>query len=149
MDADRPLAGLAARCAALAGVVLLAAVPAYVYMEPPWRPVVARVAAAIVAGVALLELRRILVGRIGQGEASALDDARRRRWDTRDVPLRLLDLISDVRVALRSRRYFEEIFWPRVAGLARHPPPRPSLRPGRGPSLASLDEVTAAMERES
>lgn len=149
MRADRPLAALAARCAVLGGVVLLAAVPAYVYVEPPWRPLVARLAAALVAGVALLELRRILVGRLAQGQASPLDDERGRQRSLRDVPLRFLDLMRDVRVALRNRRHFEEVFWPRLAALARHPLARPPLRTGRGPSLASLDEVTATIERQS
>jgi hypothetical protein len=147
--ADRPLAALLVRCAVFGGLVLLAAVPAYVYVEPPWRSLVARLAAALVAGVALLELRRVLVGRLAQGEASALDGERGRQGSIREVPLRFTDLMSDVRVALRNRRHFEEVFWPRLTALARRPPARPPLRTGRGPSLASLDEVTAAIERQS
>ena len=149
MDADRPLRGVAIRCSVLAGLVLLLAVPAYVYVESPWRPVVARVAAAVVGGVALIELRRVLVGRLGLGDASALDEERDRHAAPREVPLRLLDLMGDVRLALRSRRHFEDVFWPRLAALAQRPLTPPPLRVGRGPSLASLDAVTAAIEKSS
>ena len=56
--ADRCRARIVIRCAVLGGVVLLAAVPVYVFVEAPWRPLVARLAVAFVLGVALLQLRR-------------------------------------------------------------------------------------------
>ncbi|MGH7389286.1 MAG: hypothetical protein ACREM3_07480 [Candidatus Rokuibacteriota bacterium] len=147
MRAERVLADIVARYLALGGVVLLAAVPVYVFAEPPWRPLVARVAAALVLGVALLELRRALAGRLARGEPSALDEARGRPAPTPAVPLRFLDLVNDVRAALRNRRYFEEVFWPRLAALAGRPLVRPPLRAGRGPSLASLRDVVAVIEK--
>ncbi len=148
MRADRALARIAGRYLALGGVVLLAAVPVYVYVEPPWRALVARLAAALVLGVALLELRRTLAGRLARGEASALDEARGRVGPEPGMPLRFLDLISDVRAALRNRRHFEEVFWPRLEALSRHPLVRPPLRLGRGPSLDSVREVIAVIEKQ-
>lgn len=148
MPAERLLARIAARYLALGVVVLLAAVPVYVFVEPPWRGLVARLASALVLGVALLELRRVLVGRLGQGEPSPLDDARGRPASAAAVPLRFTDLVNDVRAALRNRRYFEEAFWPRLVALARSPLVRPPLRAGRGPSLASLRDVLTAVERQ-
>ena len=57
MRGDRLLAPVAIRGAVLGGVVLLAAVPVYVFVEAPWRTLVARLAVAFVLGVALLQLR--------------------------------------------------------------------------------------------
>ena len=64
MSAERLLAPIAIRGAALAGVVLLAAVPVYVFVEPPWRPLVARLAVAFVLGVTLLQLRAAVAARV-------------------------------------------------------------------------------------
>jgi hypothetical protein len=148
MRAERPLVRIAAGCAALGGVVLLATVPVYVFVEPPWRPLVARLAVALVLGITLLQLRRTLVDRLEQGGASALDAARGRPEAPPAVPHRFQDLASDVRAALRSRRYFEEVLWPRLAAMAPRPPARPPARFGRGPSLADLRRVIAAIEEQ-
>jgi len=61
---DRLLAPVAIRGAALGGVVLLAAVPVYVFVEAPWRTLVARLAVALVLGVALLQLRSAVAARL-------------------------------------------------------------------------------------
>lgn len=147
MRADRPLALVAVRCAVLAGLVLLASVPVYVWVEPAWRPPVARGAAALVLGVALLQLRRTVAERLDEGGAWALDEARRHRRSEPAVPHHFLGLVSDVRTALRSRRYFERGLWPRLAALATRPVAPPPARRGRGPSLASLRRALAEIER--
>jgi hypothetical protein len=146
MTGERPLAGLAVRGAVLGGLVLLATVPVYVYVEPGWRPLVARLASALVLGVVLLQLRRTLIGRLEAAGESALDDARVRRRPEPGVPHHFLDLISDVRTALRSRRYFDEVMWPRLATLTTAPLPRPPARRGRGPSRAALRALLDAIE---
>ena len=148
MPADRALTRIAARTAALSGVVLLVSVPFYVYVEPSWRATIARVACAFVLGVALLQLRRALVDRLAARGVSALDAARARREPEPGVPHHFEDLASDLRTALRSRRYFDKVLWPRLTTLAARPLARPLARPGRGPSLASLRRVIAAIERE-
>ncbi len=132
----------------LAAAVLLATVPVYVYVEPSWRALVARSACAFVLGVALLQLRRALTDLLAEGSDSALDAARRHRRPEPSVPHHFVDLASDVRVALRSRRYFERVLWPRLEALTLRPLVRPSVRPGRGPSLASLRDVITAIERQ-
>jgi len=145
--ADRTLARIAARTAALAGVVLLVTVPFYVYVEPSWRATIARTSSAFVLGVALLQLRGALVDRVAARGASALDAARAGHEPGPGVPHHFEDLASDLRTALRSRRYFDKVLWPRLAALAPRPLPRPLARPGRGPSLAGLRRVIAAIER--
>jgi hypothetical protein len=144
--ADRSLGRVAVRSTALAAAVLLVMVPVYVYVEPSWRPLVARLSCAFVLGVALLQLRRALLDRLADLGGSGLDGARGRREPEAGVPHHFHDLASDVRTALRSRRYFDKVFWPRVQALTPDPLPRPAARPGRGPSLASLRRVIAALE---
>ncbi len=147
MSADRLLAPIAIRCAALAGVVLLAAVPVYVFVEPSWRAFVARLAVALVLGVALLQLRGALAARLATGGRSALEEARDRREAPPAVPLRFQDLIDDIRTARRSRRHFERVLWPQLTALTSRPLVPPPARLGRGPGLAGLRDVIADIER--
>jgi hypothetical protein len=129
-------------------LVFLAAVPVYVFVEPPWRALVARLATALVLGAALLQLRRALAERLQRDTPSALDEARAWRPPEPSVPHHVLDVVSDVRAALRSRRYFEEVLWPRLAAFTSRPLVRPPARRGRGPSLARLREVIALIEKQ-
>lgn len=145
MRGERVFAAIAIRCVALAGAVLLASVPVYVFVEAPWRPVVVRLAAALVLAVALLQLRGAVAGRLAR--TSALDEARARPEAPPSVPLRFLELIEDLRAARRSRRHFERSLWPRLTALASRPLVPPRVRPGRGPSLAALRELIARIER--
>jgi len=142
---SRPL-GTAIRYGVLAGVVLLAAVPVYVYLEPGWRAPFARLAAALVLGMALLELRRLLAGRIERPDASPLEAARAPAVVERGAPQRLLELTASVRAGLRSRRHFERVLWPRLVTLAGRPLVPPPPRRGRGPSLARLRDLIASIE---
>ena len=73
MRADRLLAPIVIRCAVLGGVVLLAAVPVYVFVEAPWRTLVARLAVAFVLGVALLQLRAAVATRLARAGGSPLE----------------------------------------------------------------------------
>jgi hypothetical protein len=145
---DRLLVPIAMRAAVLGGVVLLATVPVYVYVEPAWRALVVRLAAALVLGTTLLHLRRALVDHLDRAPASALDEARVRRGPGPGVPHRFQDLINDVRAARRSRRYFEQVLWPRLAALSSAPLEPPPPRRGRGPSLAGLRAVVEAIEKQ-
>jgi hypothetical protein len=129
--------------------VVLGAVPVYVFVEPPWRPLVARLASALALGLALLELRRAFAQRVARGGPSALDEARSRPGPEPGVPYHFLDLMKDVRAARRSRRHFEQVLWPRLAALAQRPLVSPPRRFGRGPSLAGLRDVIADIEKRS
>jgi hypothetical protein len=149
MSAERTLAGIVVRCAVFGGVVLLAAVPVYVYVEPGWRTLVARLAAALVLGTAVLQLRRALVDHLARRGASALDEARSHRAPRPGVPHHFEELVAAVRAALRSRRQFEEVFWPRLTALASQPLDRPpARRGGRGPSAAGLRAAIDAAEKQ-
>jgi hypothetical protein len=144
---SRPLA-TTGRYAALVGVVLLAAVPVYIYLEPHWRALFARLVAALLLGMVLLELRSILAGRILRHGTSPLDAARTPSIVQPGAPHRLLELTGSVRAGLRSRRHFERILWPRLTALAGRPLVPPPLRRGRGPSLARLRDLITTIEDE-
>ena len=94
MAAEPRPAATTARYVVLGGLVLLAAVPLYVYLEPQWRALVSRLAAALVLGMALLELRGILAGRVAHLDPSALDAARTTPAPEPAVPQRLLELTA-------------------------------------------------------
>jgi hypothetical protein len=145
--ASRLLAPIAARCLALAAVVLLAALPVYLFVEPPWRTPVARLAVGVVLGVALLQLRGAIAARLPRRGASPLEQALERPGIPPAVPLRFEELIDDVRATRRSRGHFERILWPRLIALAGRPLAPPPARIGRGPSLAGLRRVIADIER--
>ena len=150
MRPERHPARIAAGYAGLVGVALFVTVPVYIFVEPPSRALVTRLATALVLGTVLLELRAALLRRLSAGGDSPLDDARGRSLAEPGVPPRLLALVGDVRAAVRSRRYFDNVFWPRLLTLARRAPERPRVRRGgRGPSLASLQDAIADIERES
>lgn len=146
MLAERPLLQVAVRCGVLAGLVTLGALPVYVWVEPSWRPLVARLAAGIVLGVTLLQFRGVLIEAVAAAGTPALDAARMARGPEPGVPHHFADLASDVRTAMRSRRYFETVLWPRLEALAGRPLTRPPLRRGRGPGLAGLRAVIAEIE---
>jgi hypothetical protein len=144
---ERLVAPAVIRCAVLGGIVLFLAVPGYLFAEPPWRAVVARLAVAFVLGVGLLQLRGAVAERLARGGVSALDQARDRPGIPPAVPPRFQDLIDDVRAARRSRRHFERALWPRLVALTPRPLVPPPARPGRGPGLAGLREVVGEIER--
>src|SRR4030095_11077256 len=129
MPADRRLSRVAGRSATLGGVALFLIVPVYVYVEPSWRGFVARLACAFVLGVALWQFGRALRQRLADRGASALDAARAWREPEPGVPHHFRDLASDVRTALRSRRYFDKVLWPRLTALTPRPPARPARPP--------------------
>src|SRR5262245_36281154 len=147
--ADHSLRRVGLRSTLLGAVVLLVTVPVYVYAEPSWRAFVARLACAFVLGVALLQFRRALLDRLAELDGSGLDAARAHRDPEPGVPHHFHDLASDVRTALRSRRYFDKVLWPRLQALTPDPLSRPAARPGRGPSLASLRRVIAVIEKRA
>ena len=146
MRGDRLLAPVAIRGAVLGGVVLLAVVPVYVFVEAPWRTLVVRLAVAFVLGVALLQLRGAVAARLARAEGSRLEQELARPGNPPAVPLRLEELMDDVRAARRSRSHFERIMWRRLTALAGRPLVPPRARLGRGPTLGDLRRVITDIE---
>ena len=123
----------------LVGVVLLAAVPVYVYLEPHWRALVPRLAAALRArhGAAGAARHPRRPGRASRRHPRSMPRAIPPAVEP-GAPHRLLELTASVRAGLRSRRHFETVLWPRLTALAARPLALPPLRRGRGPSLAGF-----------
>jgi hypothetical protein len=133
---------------ALVGVVLLAAVPVYLVVGSRWRPLVVRLAAALVLGVVLTHVRRIVSRRVEADAGSAFDAALEHVIVPPRVERRLVDLHEEVRVAVRSRRSFERALWPHLCAQARVPIVMPARRRfGRGPSPDELRALVTQLER--
>ncbi len=135
--------------ALLAGAGTLVAIPAYLMVAPAWRPLVMRLACAVV--VMLGGLR--IVGSVRRGlegaPASALDApppaGAHPAFDERFLRLR-----DDVRFSRGSRRYFDTILWPRLRALGATEPPFVDARSAwrrRGVSWRELDDAIADLER--
>jgi hypothetical protein len=139
------------------GCLALIVTPLYLYVEPSYRPVVIRLAAAVVVGIALLHLRGIVRERIDAQPASAFELALHRTpMEPRLAPL-FLKLRDEVRFSTTSQKYFERVLWARIlAVLVRGPggrvPAVPPVMPAgrrllrRGPSLRTLRNLIGRIE---
>ena len=122
------------------------------FVAPGYRQPAMRLIGALVLLLAVSRARAIVragverrsawaAGEPGEGWAGPMADSRLTRF--RD----------EIRFSARSQSYFEHLLWPRLEALARargvsietlaKPPGR---RLGRGPSLAALDRLLAALE---
>ena len=130
-------------------LLVLAAIPAYLAMEPSWRAMAVRLWCVLVVVAACLRLRRGVAGSMEEGPSSALD-ARRPAFAAPEADARFLRLREDLVLSTRSRRYFEAILWPRLLELAGGDLGRPAessrtLR--RGPPLAALSRLVSEIEQ--
>jgi hypothetical protein len=132
----------------LAALVLLAAMPAYLTLDPSWRPLAVRMACALVVVGGFVRARRWVREAMTPRAESALD-ARRPEPPAPEMDARFMALREDVIASARSRRYFEVVLWPRLVELGGGDPPRPPARRGmrwRGPSLSALSALIAGIE---
>lgn len=129
-------------------VVALATVPAYVFVEASWRPLVVRLAAALVLGVLLLQVKNAVLERVTRDRPSAFETAAITPTVESRVDSHLVNLETAVRASVRDRRSFERMLWPRLCAFARAPLTAPAPRRfGRGPSLDDVRTVVETLER--
>ncbi len=140
---------------------LLAAMltPLYLYVESVNRPIVVRLGAALVVGIALLRLRRLVKARLECQGPSGFDRALRQEPAARHSATLFLKLRNQVRFSVASQKYFADVLWPRLLALyARRPGGRPAAEPPmptgrrllrRGPSLTTLQKVITDLEERS
>jgi hypothetical protein len=131
--------------------VALVAMPARALVSGSARPLVVRLACAVVIAVVLLHLRRGLVRRIEDEEAAAMT-APPGASSPPVTPVLdpwFVDLHESVRWSVRSERYFERVLLPRLRALARRgvDGPRPGGWGRRG-RLAHLRALVARLERQ-
>jgi len=142
------------------GCFALIVTPLYLYVEPSYRPLVIRLASAVVVGIALLHLRGIVRERIDTQSTSAFELALHRTpVQPRLAPL-FLKLRDEVRFSTTSQKYFERVLWPRILELpvggsrgrsSAAPPVMPAGRRllRRGPSLETLRNLIGRIEESS
>lgn len=144
---DRSVHGLAAR-GLVAALVLLAAAPAYLALDRPWRAAVLRLVCGAVVAAAGVRMLRGVSRASGAHAVSPLDAA------PPAVAPPLLDarfgrLRDDIISSARSRRYFDVVLWPRLSALAPGrlvPPEARRILRRRGPSLRALDRLVAEVD---
>jgi hypothetical protein len=130
-------------------LVVLAGLPAYLWIDPGWRPVAVRLACGVIVIAGCLRAWRAVRRAIGEQAASPLD--------ARPVPPpppvldeRFLRARDDLVFSRRSRRYFDAILWPRLLALAGGDLVRPRPRRWigrRGPSSGALARLVGDVER--
>jgi hypothetical protein len=133
----------------LAMLLVLAAIPAYLALEPSWRPVTVRLACAAIVIAGCVRVVRGVRRSIEERVVSALD-APARAVSVPELDARFLGLRDELVFSTRSGRYFDAVLWPRLRGLGGADLPRPEDRQGirgRGPSLSALDSLVGEIER--
>ena len=143
---------------ALLAIVAAVTAPLSAALTPEQRPLVLRLAAALVLGVMLVDAVRLLHERLEGQPPSRLDALRAGAEPPSDVDRHLRNLRDEMRAAARSERYFRRVFWPRLEALAQRLPDPPALTIAppslarrllrRGPAPAALrDAVARLVER--
>ena len=132
----------------LAVLVVLAAIPGYLWLPPSWQPVALRLACAVIV---VIGCRRVIGGvRSIEGDSPSVLDVpppapRRPTLDDRFLQLR-----DELIFSSRSRHYFDTFLWPRLKKLGGADLPAPVERPRprrRGPSFRTLERLIAEIER--
>ena len=153
---ERRWPGIVTGYTVLAGLLVLAAVRAYYYAEPPGKPVVVRLAVGVLLSVALLHIRGEVRARIRPPSPSTFARAARPPRREPELAEHFVKLRDEFRFSRASQGYFEHILWPRflalvasrAGGSSVEVPLRPAWRRllGRGPSLAALRTLITRIE---
>ena len=129
--------------------ILLAAATSFLYdaVAPPNRPIVIRLAVAIVVGILLVHVWRHFRGDPRWDPASPFENALTRQPATPKLDLAFVKLRDELESARRSRSYFEKVLWPRLRTLAQSrghidaPIAPERSRLGRGPSFRTIHRL--------
>jgi hypothetical protein len=136
----------------LAALLVTGLVLIDLFVDEASRTTLTRLLTAVVLALAALRVRTLVRWILAREERSSFDVGPA----TTPGPdrSRFHQLHDEVRFSARNRRYFDLVAWPRLVGLAQaemgaaaaslEKPPSRSF--GRGPSLAALQKVIAAIE---
>jgi len=145
--AERAGRRLVVRAIVLAGVTLVA-LPAYLALDPAWRPAAVQLACGALVAIAAMRARRRVRDALDGAPPSSFDAPPPAAAEP-EIDARFLALRDDLSAGARSRRYFDVMLWPRLRQLSRDDLPRPPARQylrWRGPSLAQLAALVARIE---
>ena len=159
MSPERRWLGPFAWHAVLGGLLILVVVPLAIGLDPGRRPMVIRLAAALIVGLMLLDLVRA-VRALSEAQPPSTFDA---ALEPMTTPVLLDPHFVDARDAIRagaaSEIYFSRVLWPRLLDLADRLPGRPVLQPPtrsrarrlfrRGPGVAALRGVIAVLQERA
>ena len=158
-SASRQVARFALGYAALGTAVSLIALPVAYAADPDVRPVVIRLAAAIVLAVALGQLVAAARRWVDAQTPGALDRSAAAPPAEPALDRQFLELLDGVRYSRTSETYWRRVLWPRLRALAEQLPPGPPLvEParsrarrllGRGPALPALQALVTRIEERS
>lgn len=129
-------------------LLALVAIPVYLVLDPTWRPGAIRLACAVIVVVGCVRARRAVRRVIGERAPSALD-APPPPPPMPELDLRFLRVRDDVLSSTRSRRYFDQVLWPRLldaAGGSLAPPADRRWIRRRGPSPSALAKLIDEVE---
>ncbi len=133
----------------LAALLVLAAIPVYLTLEPSWRPLAIRLACAVIVVAGCVRVIRGVRRSIDGSAASTLDTPPRVS-PAHEMDERFLRLRDELVFSTRSWRYFDAILWPRMLRLVGPSLLPPAERAGtrrRGPSLSTLERLIAEVEK--
>jgi len=137
--------------AILITIFVLAAIPLYLSLDSVWRPLIVRLACAVLVAMGCLRVLRG-VGRAMETHTISPLDTPPPTPPPPELDSRFLRLRDELIFSTRSRRYFDAILWPRLCALAGTDLPQPPERRGvrrRGPALATLEDLIARIERRA
>jgi hypothetical protein len=150
---EQPWRGTVVACLAWAALAVAIAYPIYVSVDNAYQELVVRLAAAAILGIVMLHILSCIARRFEAEPQSRFDLAREPTSREVKIDPHLLDLFGEVRHSMKSRRYFENVLWPRLLALADRQKlmlRRPALRwpAARGPSLISIGKLISSIERK-
>ena len=150
---ERRWPGLVAGYSSLLLVLAGATTPIYVSVADIDKPLVARLAVAVLTGVILVHIRSRLRRHLDNAPPSEFEQALRAVPSPPKVDPLLLRLREELQFSVSSRQYFQRVLWPRLVGLAERNGKTTLLRkPGadwvrrRGPSLQTLAALVKCLE---
>ena len=151
---ERRWPGIAAGYLAFGALLALATTPLYLFAIPAYKPLVFRLAAAAVVGVALIHLRKTLRERFDAQLDSAFERALQANTPQPELAPSFVDLRDEIRFGTASRGYFDRVLWPRIVAVAQRTavagPAAPEQPRGRlfrrGPSRTALSNAIADIE---
>jgi hypothetical protein len=150
LPADRSARRLVAR-ALLVLLLILAAIPVYLVLKPSWRPIVVRLACALVVAAGCIHARRRVRRAIGEYPPSTLDTPPASP-PAPEMDQHFLRARVDIALSIRSRAYFDRVLWPRLLALAGGSLEPPAVRRWirrRGPSPGTVAKLIAEVERRA